>query len=137
MRERVAAARVGRLATVSADGAPHLVPFCFALVGDTVFTAVDDKPKRSRELRRIANITATGRATVLVDHYAEDWTQLWWVRLDCGASVVEDELTRRRALNALAAKYHQYAELPPPGAVLELPVNRWTGWSGRGEDDRS
>jgi PPOX class probable F420-dependent enzyme len=129
MRDRVAAARVGRLATVSANGGPHLVPFCFALLDDVVVTAVDHKPKRSTSLKRIENIAATGRACVLVDEWSEDWTQLWWVRLDCAASVVEDSAIRDRALAALTAKYAQYAATPPTGTVLALTVTRWTGWA--------
>lgn len=129
MRERVAAARVGRLATVSGDGVPHLVPFCLVLLDDVVFTAVDHKPKRTTALRRIDNITATGRACVLVDHWDEDWAQLWWVRLDCTAAVVDEPATRDRALAALTAKYAQYTDAPPDGAVLALTVTRWTGWA--------
>jgi len=129
MRERVAAARVGRLATVSAAGDPHLVPFCFVLLDDVVFTAVDHKPKRSAALKRIDNIAATGRACVLVDEWSEDWSQLWWVRLDCSAEVVEDPATRDRALAALTAKYAQYADTPPTGAVLALAVTNWAGWA--------
>jgi PPOX class probable F420-dependent enzyme len=135
MRERVAAARVGRLATVSGDGVPHLVPFCLVLLDDVVFTAVDHKPKRTTALRRIDNITATGRACVLVDEWSEDWTQLWWVRLDCSAQVVEDPATRDGALTALTAKYAQYAEVPPTGAVLALTVEKWTGWASHVSPD--
>jgi PPOX class probable F420-dependent enzyme len=129
MRARLSAARVGRLATVSAEGLPHLVPVCFALVGDDVFTAVDAKPKRGGTLRRLVNIAATGRAALLVDEYAEDWNALWWVRVDARARVVMDEQTRRRALDALMEKYPQYAATPPPGPVIELSELRWSAWS--------
>ena len=133
MRERVAVARVGRLATVSAAGAPHLVPFCFALRSvddhDVLVTAVDSKPKRTTALKRIDNISATGRACVLVDEWNEDWTQLWWVRLDCSATVVDDPAVRNDALGALTAKYPQYADAPPAGPVLALAVTKWTGWA--------
>lgn len=129
MRARLSAARVGRLATVSAEGLPHLVPVCFALVGDDVFTAVDAKPKRGGKLRRLVNIAATGRAALLVDEYAEDWSALWWVRIDAHGRVVEDEQTRRRALDALIEKYPQYAATPPPGPVIELSALRWSAWS--------
>lgn len=129
MRSRVEAARVGRLATVSASGEPHLVPFCFVLLGDDIFTAVDHKPKRSTSLKRLANVAATGRGCVLVDEWSEDWTQLWWIRLDCAAAIVDDPADRDRALAALTAKYAQYAAAPPAGAVLALTVERWTGWA--------
>ena len=80
MRARVAGARVARLATTEAGAAPHLVPICYALEGDVLYSAVDEKPKRSQRLKRLANIRADARVTVLVDHYEEDWTRLWWVR---------------------------------------------------------
>jgi PPOX class probable F420-dependent enzyme len=129
MRERVSAARVGRLATVSADGRPHAVPVCFALVGDVVYSAVDQKPKRSTRLRRIANVEATGRACLLVDEYDEDWSALWWVRLDGTARIVDGD-EARRAVVALVEKYRQYAERPPAGPVLALDLAQWNGWSG-------
>jgi PPOX class probable F420-dependent enzyme len=130
MRTLVQAARVARLATVGADGEPHLVPVCFALAGDTVFSAVDHKPKRTSRLRRIANIDATGRACVLVDEYDDaDWARLWWVRLDCSARLVEDPAEVARARSVLVGKYPQYANTPPSGPVIALDITRWTGWS--------
>jgi PPOX class probable F420-dependent enzyme len=131
MRGRVADARVGRLATVSAAGKPHVVPVCFAVLGDTVFTAVDAKPKRSTNLQRLANIGATGVAALLVDEYDEDWSQLWWVRADARGRLVEDQGERQAALAALTGKYRQYQAQPPPGPVLHLDVFRWTGWAAR------
>src|SRR5205807_10199664 len=82
MHQRVSAARVARLATVNADGAPHLVPFCFALDGDVLYSAVDAKPKKTQRLQRLQNAAREPRVSVLVDHYEEDWARLWWVRLD-------------------------------------------------------
>lgn len=131
MRERVAAARVGRLATVAAGGAPHLVPFCFVLEGDRLYSAVDRKPKSGRRLRRLANVAAEPRVAVLVDHYEEDWSRLWWVRLDGRAALLEaGEPEARRALGLLEAKYEQYRREPPPGPVLAVALERWRGWSG-------
>jgi len=133
-RVAVLAARVARLATVAADGRPHLVPVTFALVtsaplGDVVYSAVDHKPKRTTALRRIANIRATGRACLLVDGYGEDWSALWWVRLDGPGRVVTDTGEAGRAIAALCDKYHQYAGRPPAGPVLAIDVRRWTAWS--------
>jgi PPOX class probable F420-dependent enzyme len=122
--ERLARARVGRLATVSADGRPHVVPVCFALAGGTVYTAVDHKPKRTRALARLDNVRATGRASLLVDHYEEDWSRLWWVRVDGPAEVVESEA----ALDALAAKYEQYVRARPAGPVIAIAPERWRSW---------
>jgi PPOX class probable F420-dependent enzyme len=130
MVQRVAAARVGRLATVDAAGVPHLVPVCFAVTDAAVYSAVDDKPKRSTRLRRVANVEATGRACLLVDQYDEDWARLWWVRLDCRARIVAaTQPEAEAALAALTGKYPQYAARPPQGPVIALDVERWSGWS--------
>jgi len=129
MRRRVEAARVASLATVSADGRPHLVPICFALSGEVAYFAVDHKPKRSQRLRRIANLRATGVASILVDAYDEDWSALWWVRLDGRGRVVDDPDEKAAALAALAAKYPQYAERPPGGPVVAVEITAWSGWS--------
>jgi PPOX class probable F420-dependent enzyme len=129
MRERVAAARVGRLATVGPDGRPHLVPICFALEGETLYSAVDEKPKRSKRLKRLENIRRHPEVTVLVDHYEEDWTRLWWVRLDGVARVLERGPERERALELLQAKYEQYRAESPTGPVIAVRVARWRAWS--------
>jgi PPOX class probable F420-dependent enzyme len=131
----VAAARVARLATVGADGRPHLVPICFVLLGDVVYSAVDHKPKRSWRLRRLANVRATGHASVLVDAYHEDWRELWWVRLDGEGRVVDDPAEAARAGHALAAKYEQYARQPPAGPVLAVTVTRWSSWQASAAQD--
>jgi PPOX class probable F420-dependent enzyme len=119
-------ARVARLATVDATGAPHLVPIVFALTGDLIHTAVDAKPKRHNRLRRLANIAHEPRVSVLVDHYDDDWTQLWWVRADGVARAAD---TSAEALAALTAKYPQYRVTPPPGPFLTIEVRRWSAWS--------
>lgn len=128
MRERVAAARVARLATVTADERPHVVPCCFALAADTIYSAVDGKPKTTLALQRLANVEANPGASLLVDHYDDDWSALWWVRLDGRARVVDDAGERESALALLAAKYPQYARTPPAGAVLAIEVSAWRAW---------
>lgn len=128
-RGLVERARVGRLATVDGDGRPHAVPVCFVLDGETVYSAVDGKPKSGRPLRRLANIEATGRACLLVDHYEDDWSALWWVRLDGTARVLAGGTEAGRALESLARKYPQYAERTPPGPVIAVDVTRWSAWS--------
>jgi PPOX class probable F420-dependent enzyme len=131
MRRRVTAARSARLATVDERGRPHLVPVCYVLLGETAYSAVDHKPKRGTRLRRLANVEATGVACLLVDEYAEDWSSLWWVRLDGRGRVVAEPDEAAAAVAALVAKYPQYAERPPTGPVLAVDVTRWTGWTGR------
>ena len=129
MRKRVEGARVGRLATVDPEGRPHLVPVCFALEGDTLYSAVDEKPKRSKRLKRLENIRVHPEVSVLVDHYVEDWTRLWWVRMDGTATVLERGEEREHALSRLRAKYKQYRAEPPTGAVIAVRIERWRSWS--------
>lgn len=123
--ELFASCRVARLATIGPTGAPHLVPVVFALTGDVVHTAVDAKPKTTRRLRRLANIEADPRVTLLADHYAEDWSTLFWVRADGLARVRE---TSPEGLAALVDRYPQYRAAPPPGPFLEISVTRWSAW---------
>jgi PPOX class probable F420-dependent enzyme len=129
MRERVREARVGRLATIDADGRPHLVPLCFVLEGDVLYSAVDEKPKRSKRLKRLENIRVHPEVAVLVDHYDEDWARLWWVRLDGTATVLDNGPERERALALLREKYEQYRSQPPTGSVIAIRVERWLSWS--------
>lgn len=135
-RDRVSAARVARLATVDADGNPHLVPVCFALAlaladGDVVYSAVDDKPKRTHDLARLANVRAHPTATLLVDHYDEDWSALWWVRMRGLARVIDAGEEHERAVALLREKYPQYAAHRLDGPVLAVVVDEWRSWSAR------
>jgi PPOX class probable F420-dependent enzyme len=125
---RLAAAKVARLATIDPDGRPHLVPIVFALEGDTLYSAVDRKPKRSRTLRRIENARARPDVTVLVDHYEGDWSRLWWIRLRGHARVLDEGEERERALGLLRAKYPQYRAEPPDGPVLAVEVAEVLTW---------
>jgi len=126
LRELFASVPVARLATVDPSGAPHLVPIVFALTGDVIHSAVDAKPKRTRHLRRLANIAANPRVTVLADHYEDDWSRLWWVRADGVARVLADSPAGSAAL---AARYPQYRASPPAGPFLEITVDRWSAWA--------
>jgi PPOX class probable F420-dependent enzyme len=127
-RARFADARVARLATADAAGRPHLVPIAFAVVGDTILSAVDAKPKRTRALRRLANVRANPAVSLLVDHWDEDdWSRLWWVRADGRGRVLDpDDPEARRAVELLRERYpRQRAE----GEVLAVAVERWSGWT--------
>jgi PPOX class probable F420-dependent enzyme len=131
---RFAAARVARLATASADGRPHLVPVTFALVGERVVTAVDQKPKATTRLRRLRNIAENPVVSVLADRYDDDWRTLWWVRADGTATVYVGPSTgpdRSEAVEALVSKYPQYRREPPGGPVIAVDVSSWSGWSYR------
>ena len=114
------------------DGTPHLVPVCFAVVGDAVVSAVDEKPKRSPELQRLANIRANPAVTLLVDRYEEDWEAVWWARADGTARVVAEGPEREAALTALRAKYDQYEVVQLSGAAVVIDVARWRGWAYAG-----
>jgi PPOX class probable F420-dependent enzyme len=124
-------ARVARLATLDPDGRAHLVPIVFVLDGETLYTAVDDKPKAARTLRRIENARARPDVTVLVDHYEDDWRQLWWVRLRGRARVLDEGGEAERALRLLTEKYAQYRREPPQRPVLAIDLTEWRGWASR------
>jgi len=132
LRRRVVEARVARLATIEADGRAHLVPICFVVEGDRLYSAVDQKPKRSRDLRRLRNLRERPWATVLVDHYEEDWSRLWWARLRGPARIIESADDMQRALAPLIEKYPQYRREPPPGPVIALDVVERRGWAAAG-----
>jgi PPOX class probable F420-dependent enzyme len=128
-RRRLAGARVARLATAGGDGQPHLVPVTFAIDGDLIYTAVDHKPKKSPNLRRLRNIRENPRVALLADHYDDDWDVLWWVRVDGWASVVDDAQGQQNPLDVLSERYEQYREHRPAGPVIVIQADRWKGWS--------
>ncbi|HSI97600.1 MAG TPA: TIGR03668 family PPOX class F420-dependent oxidoreductase [Gaiellaceae bacterium] len=132
MKRRVSDSRVARLATTDPDGRPHLVPIVFVLAGDTLYSAVDAKPKRSRTLRRIENARRRPEVAVLVDHYDEDWGRLWWVLLRGRARVLDEGKEAERALTLLVEKHEQYREAAPGLPVLAIDVKEWRGWSASG-----
>jgi PPOX class probable F420-dependent enzyme len=133
-RARFAVARLARLATADGAGRPHLVPVAFAVVEDTIYSAVDAKPKRTRALRRLANVRENPAVAMLVDHWDEDdWAALWWVRADGRGRVIESEDPEaRRAVELLRERYPAQRDA---GEVLAVEVERWSGWAaaaGRG-----
>ena len=128
MRRRMEQARIGRLATVSAAGRPHVVPCCFVAPGSVLYSAVDSKPKSSLALQRLANLRANPAASLLVDHYEDDWSSLWWVRVDGTTRVIEAGVERDHALGLLAAKYEQYTLEAPPGPVVAIDITTWRAW---------
>jgi PPOX class probable F420-dependent enzyme len=116
---------VARLATIRPDGSPRVVPICFALEGDVLYTAVDEKPKRTRLLARLADIERDPRVEVVIDHYDDDWSRLWWVRLHGSARVVDYD---ERGLALLTAKYRQYRERPPQGPFVVIEIDERAEW---------
>lgn len=129
-RVRFAQSPVARLATSTPDGTPHVVPVVFALDSDLIYTAVDAKPKTTQRLRRLANIERNESVSLLVDHYADDWAQLWWVRADGVAAIHRDDEVMHAGYALLRAKYPQYESVPLNGPVIVISVHRWSGWHG-------
>jgi PPOX class probable F420-dependent enzyme len=120
---------IARLATAAPDGTPHLVPVVFAVgEDDVVYTAVDAKPKTTRRLRRLANIESNPQVSLLVDHYADDWTQLWWVRADGVAAIHTGGEAMDTGCRLLRAKYPQYQSVPLHGPMIAVTVHRWSSW---------
>ncbi len=129
-RERFAASRVARLATADAECRPHLVPVVFAVRDDTVYSAVDAKPKRTTSLRRLANVAANPAVSLLADHYEDDWERLWWVRADGRGRVLDGSVPE--AAGAIELLRERYPQQRATGAVLAVDVERWSGWAADG-----
>jgi PPOX class probable F420-dependent enzyme len=129
---RLRAARVGRLATLTPESRPHVVPFVFAVVEDhgsmRAYWVVDRKPKRSPRLQRLRNIAANAAVEIVVDAYDEDWRRLWWVRATGTGRVVRSRAERDAALSALREKFPQYAIEPPSGPVVAIDIERVSWW---------
>ena len=129
-RRRFAAATLAHLATADERAIPHVVPFVFVVRGETIYSAVDAKPKRTTALRRLANVAANPHVAALVDHYSEDWDSLWWARAEGLGRVLDATAPEARdALALLSDRYHQYRRQPPGGPILAIDVERWSGWS--------
>lgn len=127
-RRLFALAHVARLATVGPAG-PHVVPVVFAIDQDHIYTAIDHKPKQTRQLRRLANIRATPAVSLLVDHYEDDWNRLWWVRADGVATIREEPAAMSAGLDLLVERYSQYQNHRPVGPLIDIVVTSWSGWS--------
>jgi PPOX class probable F420-dependent enzyme len=127
---RLTAARVAYLATVRADGRPHVVPIVFAVEDGMVYSIADPKPKSGLDLLRHRNIQANPSVSLLADAYDEDWERLWWVRADGTARVVEDGHEREATIRLLRAKYPQYATWTTPfGAATAIRIDRIASWT--------
>ncbi len=124
LRRRFASSAVARLATVGPDGAPHVVPVVFALVGETLYSAVDAKPKRTTRLQRLANVRGEPRCALLVDHYEDDWSRLWWVRADGVGAVLDSPAQDHPGLVALTQRHWQYQRTAPSGPLVEITIGR-------------
>jgi PPOX class probable F420-dependent enzyme len=125
----IEAARFATLATVGPDGSPHMVPCVTAIAGDTVYTPVDAKPKRTRKLQRLTDIAYNPQATLLVHEGDEDWSRLWWVQLRGRARIVQDAREKTEARRLLLRKYRQYLDANELEPVVAIDVATWRAWS--------
>lgn len=132
VRMRFTSVPVVRLATSDDVGQPHVVVTTFVVARGLIFSAVDSKPKRGRNLKRLRNIQANPRVSVLADHYEDDWRQLWWARADGTAIVIESEQGMVEPIRLLGEKYWHYRKDRPEGPVIAVTVDRWTGWAYSG-----
>lgn len=131
MRRRIETEMVARLATIGRHGRPHIVPITFAADDDALYFAIDQKPKKTANLLRLRNIEANPAIAVLIDHYEDDWTKLWWVRIDGSARIVAKGADFDRAIELLSGRYPQYRLDRPAGPVVAIAIERISGWSAR------
>ena len=130
-RRFVESMRVARLATADANGVPHVVPICYALIGDDLYVTIDEKPKHPdvRAMKRLRNIEANPAVAVVVDRYDEDWSRLAWVMLRGRADVLDHGGEHDRAQAGLRRRYPQYRAMRiEPLPVIALRIARVTAW---------
>ena len=123
--------RVARLATSDAKGSPYVVPVCFALDGNTLYIAIDGKPKQGppTALKRLRNIAANPQVAVVVDRYDDDWSQLGWVMLRGPAEILERDAEHARAQALARARYPQLAAMDLDGLpVIAVRIAHATSW---------
>jgi coenzyme F420-0:L-glutamate ligase/coenzyme F420-1:gamma-L-glutamate ligase len=127
-------ARVGHLAATSSDGEPQVVPVCFVFDGTCLYSAIDAKLKRvaAQKLRRLQNIRAKPRASLVVDRYDEDWTRLRYVLAFGRAEILDAGPDHDLALDLLREKYPQYRTMRDfgLGPVIRLTPERVRTWRG-------
>lgn len=126
--------RVARLGTIAPDGPPRIVPVCYAVVGEAVVIAVDEKPKRGGRLARLRDIERDARVTLLVDRYEDEWARLAWVRIEGRAAVLERGDEHPAALEALRERYPQYGEMGLEALpLIAVTPERVVGWRWGGD----
>jgi PPOX class probable F420-dependent enzyme len=136
IRRRLQEGRVARLGTVSPNGGPHLVPCVFVVEADTSYTPIDHKPKRTRRLQRLKNIEANPAATLLVDHYSEQWDECWWVSARGRARILEGGEEFDLARELLSARYAQYTDPGQIHPIIAIDIDEWVGWQGKEAADQ-
>jgi len=140
-RSFVAQARTATLATIAEDGRPRLVPICFVIDGDVLYSPIDEKPKETsdpRQLARVRDIERRADVTLLVDRWDEDWDNLAWLRIEGRATLTDDPAERTRAIAALRAKYPQYADHDLESRpLIRIAIERVRSWGDLSDPGRS
>ena len=129
-------ARIGHLATADATGQPHVIPVCYVFDGESVYSVLDAKPKTTplSQLRRVRNILANPRVSLVVDHYEEDWTSLQYVMVTGDAGLLESGEEWARAIVMLREKYPQYQQMDlAQSPVIKIAPARFVPWSSQPE----
>jgi PPOX class probable F420-dependent enzyme len=131
--------RVGRLGFLDEEGGPRVLPVTFAVADGRIWSAIDQKPKRTAEPARVRFLRRDPRAALTVDRYSDDWDELAWVQV-LGSVRVLDVSEGAIGFDALSAKYEQYRAEAPPGPLLALEPERYLWWRAAdqgGRDGRS
>lgn len=122
--------RVARLATADARGVPHVVPVCYAIIGNSLYRSIDEKPKRTDiPLKRLRNIAENPEVAVTVDRWDEDWSRLAWVMLRGRAEILTGGEEHDKAQQRLRERYAQYRAMDlAPLPVIALRIARASSW---------
>ncbi len=129
-------ARWGHLATADATGTPHVIPVCYAFDGQRIYSVLDQKPKRTApsRLKRVRNIQANPKVSLVVDHYEEDWPRLWYVLVQGEALMLENGREQQAAVRLLREKYQQYLDMDiDQNPVIRITPNQVVSWRGDGQ----
>ena len=129
--------RVAHLATADAKGVPHVVPVCFAIIGDTLYMTIDEKPKHQtdRPLKRLRNIAENPAVAIVADRYDEDWTRLGWIMLQGTAEILLEGAEHARAQARLRIRYPQLNDMKIEGlAVIAVRLERVSSWGDLSAD---
>lgn len=135
VRAFVQAHRVARLATVDGAGCPLVLPICYIVAGESLYSPTDAKPKRVpvQRLKRLRNIQENPQVALVIDDYGDDWTQLAYVILHGTAQILTGGSAFERAVAALREKYSQYRQMPiQENPMIAVHLTRAVSWGAVG-----
>ena len=142
-RKLFAQVRIAHLATADSKAAPHVIPVCFAYDGPCIYSVIDQKPKRSgaMDLKRVRNILTNPRVALVLDHYEEDWSKLWYLLVTGRAELLESGTEHQKAIELLREKYPQYQRMSIENSpVIKIKMTKLIDWSytrGTSESDHA